>query len=305
VVVHLLIVWGVTIVAVALAIVLHRRRHLGEEEEPPDYRVVLGFVASAYGLLLGLLVVFAVGHYNDTRTKAEDEATNLVALHDAVTPYPRETRAPYRRDLLCYMNSIVVDDWPSMEDGNSTESALTLAWGDRLRAATHDLPLDTDQERAAYGRAIGFVTDAGKARQQLLFFTEPRIPTALWVVIYVGVFLMVLLIALHYTDNPRGRLTALACLILLLTVVVTVLSMLDRPFGPGVRVPPNEMEQAIALVSAGHQTADLGSCAGGPTRTSQKEGTSWPGSKAADGIRTHDLAWQACRGVRLVSWFRA
>jgi hypothetical protein len=266
VLVHLLIVWGTIVVAIALAYVIVRRRP-ESEEDPPDYRVVLGFVASAYGLLLGLLVVFAVGHYSNTRAKAEDEATSLVALHDAVTVWPQQTRAPYRRDLLCYMNSIVVDDWPSMEDGNSTESPRTRAWGDQLRAATRELPLDTDQERAGYGRAAGLLSDAGKSRQQVLFFTEPNIPPALWAVIYVGVFLMVLLISLHYMDNPQGRLTALACLILLLSVVVGVLSMLDQPFGLGVRVPPNEMRQAIALVSAGHQKADLRACQAGPTKT--------------------------------------
>jgi hypothetical protein len=267
VLVHLLIVWGTTVVAIALAVLIVGRRHLPEEEDPPDYRVVLGFVASAYGLLLGLLVVFAVGHYNDTRSKAEDEATSLVALDGAVAVWPKGTRAPYRHDLLCYMNSVVVDEWPSMEDGNASESPETRAWGDHLAAATRELPLDTDQERAAYGHAAGFFTDAGKARQQLLFFTEPRIPTALWVVIYVGVFLMVLLISLIYTDNPKGRVTALGCLILLLTVVLAVLSMLDRPFAPGVRVPPNEMGQAIALLEAGHSGTDLQACAAGPTKS--------------------------------------
>lgn len=269
-IVHLLIVWGVTVVAILLARLIVSRRNLEEDEDPPDYKVVLGFVASAYGLLLGLLVVFAVGHYNDTRSKAEDEATSLVALDNAVAVWPKATRAPYRHDLLCYMNSVVVDEWPSMEDGNSTESPQTLAWGDHLRAATRELPLDTDQERTGYGRALGFVTDAGKARQQLLFFTEPRIPTALWVVIYVGVFLMVLLISLIYTDNPQGRMTALACLILLLSVVVAVLSVLDRPFGPGVRVPPNEMRQAIALLAAGHTSVDLQqACQSGPPKVGQ------------------------------------
>jgi hypothetical protein len=267
VLVHLLIVWGVTVVSIALAVIIVRRRGLPEEEDPPDYRVVLGFVASAYGLLLGLLVVFAVGHYNDTRSKAEDEATSLVALDGAVAVWPLETRRPYRRDLLCYMNSVVVNEWPSMEDGSSSESPETRTWGDHLAAATRGLPLDTDRERAAYGRAAAFLTDAGKARQQLLFFTEPRIPTALWVVIYVGVFLMVLLISLIYTDNPKGRVTALACLILLLSVVVAVLSMLDRPFGPGVQVPPNEMRQAIDLLQAGHTQADLQQvCQGGPMK---------------------------------------
>lgn len=261
-IVRLLILWGVVASAIAVAVLVHRTRTA--DDEPPDYRVVLGFVSSAYGLLLGLLVVFAVGHYSDARSKAEDEATSLVALYDAVGVYPPDTRDVVRHNLVCYMRSIVSDDWPSMEDGNSTESSRTLAFGDRVRADIRDLPLGTQRGSSAYGRAVGFITDAGEARQQLLFFTEARIPTALWVVIYVGVFLLVFLIALHYTDDPRGRVTALASLTVLLTVVVAVLTTLDRPFGWGARVEPSEMRQAIALVSVDARDSIVRPCRATP-----------------------------------------
>jgi Protein of unknown function (DUF4239) len=264
VIVRLLILWGVIASASALAVLIHRRRN--EDDEPPDYRVVLGFVSSAYGLLLGLLVVFAVGHYSDARHTAEDEATSLVALYDAVAVYPHETRETVRHDLICYMRSIVADDWPSMERGTTTEAPRTLAFGDRVRSDIRALPLTNQRESSAYGRAVGFITDASEARQQLLFFTEPEIPTPLWVVIYVGVFLLVFLIALHYTDDPRGRVTALAGLSVLLTVVVGVLAVLDRPFGVGARVQPNEMRHAIALLSVDTKKAILRPCPAMPQR---------------------------------------
>jgi hypothetical protein len=257
-IVRLLILWGVIASGIAAAVLIHRTRKT--DGEPPDYRVVLGFVSSAYGLLLGLLVVFAVGHYSDSRNRAEDEATSLVALYDALGVYPPDTRDTVRHNIVCYMRSIVSDGWPSMEAGNATEDQRSLAFGDQVRAEVRNLPLDTQRESSAYGRAVGFITDASKSRQQLLFFTEPRIPTPLWVVIYVGVFLLVFLISLHYTDDPRGRVTALASLTVLLTVVVAVLAMLDRPFGVGARVQPNEMRQAIALLSEATKPSTLAPC---------------------------------------------
>jgi hypothetical protein len=260
-IVHVLIVLGVIACAIALAVLVHRRNG---DDELPDYRVVLGFVGSAYGLLLGLLVVFAVGHYSDARHKAENEATSLVSLYDAVAVYPPRTRDPLRHDLICYMRSIVADDWPSMERGTTTEEPRTLAFGDRIRSDTRALPLANDRERSAYGRAAGLITDASEARQQLLFFAEPEIPSALWVVIYVGAFFLVFLIATHYIDHPRGRLIALGSLSLLLTVVVAVLAMLDRPFGVGARVQPAEMRQAITLLSVGAKSTILRPCPDGP-----------------------------------------
>jgi hypothetical protein len=263
-IVRLLILWAVIAFAIGLAVVVHRTRKMGDGDEPPDYRVVLGFVSSAYGLLLGLLVVFAVGHYTDSRNQAEAESTSLTALYDALGAYPPGTRDKVQHGVICYMRSIVADDWPSMEDGNSTEDPRALAWGDYVREHVRDLPLDTPHESSAYGRAVGFITDASKSRQQLLFFTEPRIPIPLWVVIYVGVFLLVFLIALHYTDDPRGRVIALTSLTVLLTVVISVLAMLDRPFGVGSLVQPNEMRQALTLLSEGTKPKTTAPCTAVP-----------------------------------------
>ena len=85
-IIRVLILWGAIALAVALSVVAHRRR---KGDDPPNYQVVLGFVGAAYGLLLGLLVVFAVGHYSDTRREAQREASSLVALWDTVDVYPR------------------------------------------------------------------------------------------------------------------------------------------------------------------------------------------------------------------------
>jgi hypothetical protein len=262
VIVRVLIVWGVIAIAIALAVLVHRRRT--GDDEPPDYRVVLGFVGPAYGLLLGLLVVFAVGHYSDARDAAEDEATSLVALYDGLAVYPPHIRHPARHDLICYMRSIVADDWPSMERGNTTEAPRTLVFGDRVRTDMRALPLDSERESSAYGRSVDLITEASEARQQLLFFTQPKIPTPLWVVIYVGVFLLVFLIAIHYHDQRGGRLTALVSVTVLITVVVAVLAMLDRPFEPGARVEPDELRQAIALLSVDPNKEVLRPCSATP-----------------------------------------
>jgi hypothetical protein len=173
VIVRVLIIWGAIALAVALSLLVHPWR---KGDELPDYKVVLGVVGSAYGLLLGLLVVFAVGHYSDARHRAEDEATELVALHDAVAVYPREPRESLRHDLICYMRSIIADDWPSMERGISIEAPRTGAFGDRLRAATDELPVANERERSAYGRAVSLISDAVRRASNCCSSRSPRSP---------------------------------------------------------------------------------------------------------------------------------
>jgi hypothetical protein len=257
VIVRLLILWAVIAVAVVLSLLAHRR---ASSDEPHEYQVVIGFVGAAYGVLWGLLVVFAVGHYSDTRREAQKEASSLVALWDTLGVYPRETREPVRHDLICYMRAIVDDDWPAMEGGSRVEDPRTLMFGDRVRAGIRGLPVDNERQTSAYGRASTLITDAGESRQQLLYFTEPEVPTVLWVLIYVGAFLLVFLIGTHYADRPLGRFSALASVAVLLTVLVVVLVMVDNPFGAGARVQPDSIRDGLDLLSVRSEPRPLRPC---------------------------------------------
>jgi hypothetical protein len=252
VIAHVLVLWAVIGAAGLLARAAHKRRPT--EAEPPEYGLVLGFVSTSYGLLLGLLVVTAVGHFNDVRTEAQKEASSLISLYDTVNVYAPETREPVQHDLVCYMRSIVNDEWPSMARGSNLEATRTLRFGDELRAQLRSLPADGSAQASAYGRSASLVTDAGQSRQRLLFLTAPEIPTILWVMIYVGAFLVFFLLAFHYAERPGGLVVVLGSVVVLMTVVVAVLSMLDQPFSFGVQIQPSQMHQAIQLLMRGGAT---------------------------------------------------
>ncbi len=209
---------------------------------------------AAYGLLLGLLVVTAMGHFNDVRTEAQKESGSLLALYDAANVYPTETREPVQHEVVCYMRSIINDEWPLMAQGSELEATRTLTFGDQLHAQLRTLPTDASGEASAYGRSATLVTDAGQSRQRLLFLTSPQIPTILWVMIYVGAFLVFFLLAFHYVERPGGLILVLGSVVVLMTVVVAVLAMLDQPFGFGVHVQPSQMRQALQLLMRGDAT---------------------------------------------------
>jgi hypothetical protein len=233
---------------------VHRRR---KSDEPPELGSALSFVGASYGLLLGLLVVFAVGHYNEVRSEAQREASSLVSLYDSVAVYPQATKDHARHELVCYMRSIADNDWPSMEQGSELEAPRTLRYGDTLRFELAHLPIDGSAQSSAYGRANSLIEQAGQSRERLLFLTAPEVPTALWVVIYVGAFLVFLLLSLFYASRPAGRIWALGSALVLMTVVVGTLAMLDQPFGIGVRVQPDQMRHAIELILSDRTNAAI------------------------------------------------
>jgi hypothetical protein len=246
---HVLILWGVIAAASALAVVMHKRRT--PDVDPQEFGSILDFVGIVYGVLLGLLLVFALGHYNDVKNEALKEATSLVSLYDAVGAYPPQTSDPVQHDLICYMRSVAADEWPSMQRGSQMEASRTLRFGDKVRVDVRTLPASDLPQQSTYGRAANLISDAGQSRQRLLFLTAPEIPAALWVVIYVGAFAVFSLLLVHYASRPAGRALVIGGAFVLLTVVVGVLAILDQPLGMGVRVGPAQMHHAVSLLLVG------------------------------------------------------
>ncbi len=253
---HVLILGAVIGAATGVAVLIHKRRQ-ARWGAAPEYSAALGFVGSAYGLLLGLLVVNAVGHFSDVRNQAQAEASSLASLYDVVGIYPAATSAPVRHNLICYMRSIADDEWPSMARGNQLEVPPTIRSGDRLRDQLASLPLEGPRDSSTYSRAVSLIGQADDARQRLLFLAAPGIPTALWVVIYVGAFVVFMLLSVHYAAHPSGRLWALSAIGLLMIVVIAVLSMLDEPYGFGVSVQPRQIDQAIHLLLTGEKNPTI------------------------------------------------
>ena len=240
---YVLILWGVIALAWLGAWWLKRR---GAAESGQFTNIVV-FVGFLFGFLLTTLQVFATNHYADARSQAQAEPTSLVTMYDDLAVFPPHVRGKGERTLICYMWSVAEADWKAQERGDTQESSDALVWGGRLRGFRNRLP----QDPPAAQRISADVASAGTARQQLLFLARPQIPAILWVVVFVSGGL---LIFLQVSDAPQGKIvwrTTLIAVIVVMTLEVTSLAVLDRPFSPIARIKPTAMTDAIGLLTAG------------------------------------------------------
>lgn len=139
----------------------------------------IGFVCGAYGILLGLLLVFAVGHYVDARQVTKDEAATAAALFNAVDPSPADVRDPLRHDLLCYMRSAATEDWSAIRAGDLTGSANTSAYAQVVQEHCQALPQEEDVKASSHSFVTEEILDLAKYRQLRLLHAVPEIPLAI------------------------------------------------------------------------------------------------------------------------------
>jgi len=247
IVLHILIMWAAIAIGFGAAR-LHRKRR--KEPKSGEFGAALGFIASMFGLLLGLLVVNATSHYANARTEAQTEATAIVAVFGAVSALKPAIAEPVQHQVVCYARSVIDGDWRRMDQGSDVEAVSTRNAGDRLRAAIVALP-----DGSGGSAAASKLTEAQAARQQLLLLAKPTIPTVLWVLIYVGAAVLMFLLASDLVARRETAIAGLGCVVVMLTLVVGVLVTLDRPFGPLARVEPTALRSGLQLIAAGREDA--------------------------------------------------
>lgn len=207
----------------------------------------IGFVGGAYGILLGLLLVFAVGHFVDARQVTKDEAAAAARLFTAVNPYPAADRDPLRHGILCYMESAATDDWAAMRAGDGTGSDDTAAYATAVQEQIEALPQDEDVESSNHYFVTEANLDLANYRQQRLLHAVPEIPPVIWVVLYVSAFVFVGLMVFHLGQRRWLTRLAVAATTVLLVALVGALIQLDAPYiGVGTSLRPVALEAALA-----------------------------------------------------------
>ena len=228
----------------------------------------LGFVGAAFGIILGLLLVFAVQHYNDARATAREEATNAVALFHAAGPFPTAQRDAVRRDVLCTMRSITSADWAAAHEINPAGSPATSAWLQNLQETTGTLPVDTPSRSMSHEILVSEFVDLVKNRQLLLVYAQPEIPTIIWLVIFACTFAFTLLMVMHLANRKRLAIISVLTSAVVLVVIVGSLTDLDYPFaGTAGGLAPTAMETSLTTLQNEFPAVDWSPC---PTAVSEQ-----------------------------------
>lgn len=240
-----LILWAV--LAVAFAIVWTVRRRRG----PVDTGPTTAFIGGAIGLLLSLVIFFALGHRTEAQSAAQAEATAYTTLFSSMAPLPGAISDPPQHAAVCVMRSTIVDEWPAMADGARGGSPTTQQAISRLYAAIEGIPRDDPAVQPWFDTIWGSMIARASARDARLAQGTPQVPLAIWLIMWVGAFIVVVLVGLEERLAGRGAWIGVgAALVVTFTMLVGATAVLDRPYGGVAGVEPDALRNSLAVVEA-------------------------------------------------------
>lgn len=211
----------------------------------------LAFVGGAVGILLGLLLSFAVADFDDTKSSIQTMARSSLSVLTASEALGPEQRLEIRRDVVCTLQSSVNSDWEAIGNGVHGGSPNTSAWLMKLHRDISKADLDTVQQQQNFPVLVNAATELTSAREEIVMGNMVLIPSVVWLVIYFSSFVMSALLAMHLADRKLLARISAAMSWGMLAVILLALTVLDAPLAPVFGAPtlePAAITQTLELL---------------------------------------------------------
>ncbi|MEW6318773.1 MAG: DUF4239 domain-containing protein, partial [Pseudomonadota bacterium] len=174
------------------------------------------------------------------------EAACATELARDLSAFSHPSAAAARRELIMYLDRVVHDEWPSMQQQARPDAGTEVAFNSMFATANRITPRD-DRERVLLIEVLARVNEMVKYREKRLQNLEAAMPGTLWGVMLIASGLsLVLLYALPATRFHMALVVVWAATLGLAFFFVLAV---DRPFAGEVSVSAAPLERAIQTLS--------------------------------------------------------
>jgi hypothetical protein len=208
---------------------------------------VFGVLATGFAIVLGFVVFLAFESFDQSRSGAETEAVLVMQQFKTAQLLPVADRVQLQHDVVCYGRSVIGREWPQMQDG--TAGSRFNPWGVELFRVFDRVDPKAASEQSAFDKWLDQTSDREIARNDRIHGAEGVIPGAVWVAL-VLMALVIFVFMLFFADSgERAVVQALqiGAVAVMIVVSLTVIRVLDNPFGSG-GLKPVAMERTLTLL---------------------------------------------------------
>jgi hypothetical protein len=218
---------------------------------PPDRREahndVAGFIYAvlgvAYAVLLAFVAIAVWQDYETAQTNVESEAHELAGVYFLASRLPEPERTRLKDLAQTYARVVVEEEWPLMEQGQTSPRADSLVRQLRLKLLEFDP--STTGEQVLYERGLTQLHDALDARRSRLLEVREGIPNLLWVVLVLGGVITVSFTYLFGLKSNVAHALMVAALTLLICAILFTIGEFNNPFSGVVEIRPEAFREVL------------------------------------------------------------
>lgn len=191
-------------IVVALAVVALARRLFSPEELRQGHDAtgnLLAVVGTFYAVLLGLVVVDAMAHFEQAMQIVQTESNCLADVYLLAERLPEPQHSRVRNLCRTYAEQVVTLEWSAMEraqmSGEARRTAVALA------QSLDDFEPQTEAQKTVYPCILQNIAELWDKRRDRAGTAEYGIPTVEWVSLILGGVVTVFFAGLFSVGNTR------------------------------------------------------------------------------------------------------
>jgi hypothetical protein len=214
----------------------------------------VGTVAVIFGILLGFLANDVWERERRAGAAVRSEAESLLAISKLSETFglPHD---PLAGALRNYIETVVRDEWPSMREGESTDSGEAVL-EQLLRTISQ-----TDMEKIAGGTDLHrLLIDAGlgvrAARSERLRLSRDASAELKWLLVLVLAAISQIAVAVVHLESPRPQIVALTLWTASLIFVIGLLAANEWPFSSPNAIGPEPLLRVLTRIEAPEKTGE-------------------------------------------------
>ena len=237
-----LFVGGFVAIAIVAGLLAHRYLPLAVLDEHNEIAgFVFAVVGVVYAVLLAFLAIAVWQRFDDAQKRVSDEANQIVVVYRRADAFPQE-RATLRHQIVRYVDALVNDEWPKMNEGASSAKADALIEG--LAYRVRHLKAGTPAQQVMLASLVDGVQATMMDRDDRLILSNTGLNAFLWTILYLGAA-AVLAFSYLFAYKSRGAQAAMVGLLAFtLARVLYLIAIIDFPFRGDVRIHPASFVQA-------------------------------------------------------------
>jgi len=208
---------------------------------------MMSAVTTINSLLVAFSAISVWSSYQAASDNVAAEAACATELSHDLAAFHAGQAYTARHDLGVYLQRVVRDEWPLMQQHASSDAGTEAAF-DSMFAAVNQIEPSGDREHVLLSEVLTRVNEMVKYRQRRLQDLDSAMPVTLW-----GVMLLasgMSLVLLYALPGTRFNVVLVSIWAITLGLAFFFVLAVDRPFAGEVSVGSEPMQRALATLIA-------------------------------------------------------
>jgi Protein of unknown function (DUF4239) len=214
---------------------------------------LLSVTGTLYAVILGLIVVDSMAKFQQARVTTEQESNALANVILLSNQLPREERLQIQQLALAYIDHVIQDEWPIMDQGKYAPEARWAAI--HLIDAVCDFEPKTEKEQTIHAAELTAICEFWNSRRSRTITAAHGIPALEWVILLLGGIITVAFTYFFKLEHLKIQIVMTAMVATIIALNLYLVLMFGNPYSGDLKISPDSFKVIQAIIA--HQAGPL------------------------------------------------